>query len=62
MNVKLEVIQKTALLGTAKILRIKVVSLYLKRKEKRDLGPVVTSCNPLLRTINQANKEVSFEL
>ena len=62
MNVKLEVIQKTALLGTAKILRIKVLSLYLKRKEKRDLGPVVTCCNPLLRTINQANKEVSFEL
>ena len=25
-------------------------------KEKRDLGPVVTSCNPLRRTINEAER------
>ena len=25
-------------------------------KEKRDLGPVVTSCNPLPRTINEAER------
>ena len=43
--------QKTALLGTEKILR-KVLSC--KKKEKRDLGHVVTCCNPLPRTINQA--------
>ena len=50
VNVKFEVIQKTTLLGTAKILRKK---LSCKKKEKRDLGPAVT-CNPILRTINQA--------
>ena len=51
VNVWLEVIQKTTLLWTAKILR-KVLSLYQQRKER--LAPVVTSCNPLPRTINQA--------
>ena len=51
VNVRLEVIQKTALLGTAKILR---KYCPCKKKEKRDLGPVVTCCNPLPRTINQA--------
>ena len=51
VNVRLEVIQKRALLGSAKILR-KVLSR--KKKEKRDLGPVVSCCNPLTRTINQA--------
>ena len=48
VNERLEVIQKTALLGTAKIVK------KAKKMEKRDLGPVVTCCNPLLRTINQA--------
>ena len=52
VNVRLEVVQKTALLGTAKILR-KVLSLY-RKKEKRELGPVVTCCNLLPRPINQA--------
>ena len=33
VNVRLEVIQKTALLGTAKILR-KVLSLYERRKRE----------------------------
>ena len=51
VNVNLEAIQKTALLGTAKILR-KVLSC--NRKEKRDLGSVLTCCNPLLRAINGA--------
>ena len=49
VNVWLEVIQKTTLLWTAKILR-KVLSLYEQRKER--LEPVVTCCNPLPRTIN----------
>ena len=48
VNVRLEVLQKTALLGTAKILR-KMQSL----QDKRDMGPMVTCCNPLPRTINQ---------
>ena len=41
VNVRLEVIQKTALLRTAKILT-------------KVLGPVVTCCNPLTGTVNQA--------
>ena len=51
VEVSLEFIQKTALLGTAQILR-KVLSCNIK--EERDLGPMVTCCNPLPRTINQA--------
>ena len=51
VNVRLEVIHKTALLGQQKYQR-KYCSC--KKKEKRDLGPVVTCCNPLPRTINQA--------
>ena len=52
VNVTLEVIQITALLGTAK--RYQGKYCPCKKKEKRDLGPVVTCCNPLPRTINQA--------
>ena len=48
VNVGLEVIQKTALLGTAKILR---KYCPCKKKEKRDLGLVATCCNLLPRTI-----------
>ena len=55
VNVRLEVIQKTALLGTAKILR---KYCPCKKKEKRDLGHVATCCNPLLRTINLAEHPV----
>ena len=55
VNVGLEVIQKTASLGTAKILR---KYCPCKKKEKRDLGHVATCCNPLLRTINLAEHPV----
>ena len=41
VNVRLEVIEKTALFP-------------VRKKEKRDMGPVVTRRNPLPRTINQA--------
>ena len=51
VNVRLEVIQKTALLGTTKIIS-KVTSLREERKER----PVVTCFNPLPRTINQAER------
>ena len=51
VNLRLEVIQITTLLETAKI-QSKLMS-PLAEKE-RDLGPEVTCCNPLPRTINQA--------
>ena len=53
VNVRLKVIQKTTLLGAAKILR-KVQYCPCKKKEKRDLVTAVTCCNPLPKTINQA--------
>ena len=49
VNVRLEVIQKTALLGTAKMLR-KVLSQEEEGKYRP--GTRVTCCNPLPRTIN----------
>ena len=51
VNVRLEVIHKTALLRQQTYQR---KYCPCKKKEKRDLGPVVTCCNPLPRTINQA--------
>ena len=52
VNMTLEVIQKTVLLGAAKIFKNK--NCLCKKKEKRDLGSVVTCCNPPPRTINKA--------
>ena len=50
---RLEVIQKTALLGTA-CKDTKESTVPVRRRKRRDLGPVVTCCNPLPRTVNHA--------
>ena len=46
VNVKLEVIQKTALLGTGQQ-RYQGKYCPCKKKEKRRLGPMVNCCNTL---------------
>ena len=39
VNVKLEVIQKTALLGTARVLKKSTVSVYVRRRKRESWDP-----------------------